>query len=55
MRISLGYPDRAAERELLPAPTGASMVEATARTLTPVDLQALQQNGCCRSMPPSRC
>src|SRR5215212_10117881 len=43
MRISLGYPDRAAEREL---PNGADrrgMVESLRSTLTPVDLQLLQQ------------
>ena len=43
MRISLGYPDRAAERELLAGADRRGMVEAMRNTLTPVDLQLLQQ------------
>jgi MoxR-like ATPase len=43
MRISLGYPDRAAERELLAGADRRGMVEAMRNTLTPVDLQMLQQ------------
>jgi MoxR-like ATPase len=44
MRISLGYPDRAAERELLAGADRRGMVESMKNTLTPVDLQLLQQN-----------
>jgi len=43
MRISLGYPDRAAERELLAGADRRGMVESMRSTLTPVDLQLLQQ------------
>lgn len=43
MRISLGYPDRAAERELLAGADRRGMVETMRSTLTPVDLQMLQQ------------
>ncbi len=43
MRISLGYPDRAAERELLNGADRRGMVESLRSTLTPADLQALQQ------------
>jgi MoxR-like ATPase len=43
MRISLGYPDRAAERELLNGADRRGMVDAMRSTLTPVDLQLLQQ------------
>ena len=43
MRISLGYPDRAAERELLGGADRRGMVEAMRNVLTPVDLQLLQQ------------
>ncbi|MGZ5194228.1 MAG: AAA family ATPase [Ramlibacter sp.] len=43
MRISLGYPDRNAERELLNGADRRGMVEAMRNTLTPVDLQLLQQ------------
>src|SRR3954453_16995839 len=42
MRISLGYPDRAAERELLNGADRRGMVDAMRSTLTPVDLQLLQ-------------
>jgi MoxR-like ATPase len=42
MRISLGYPDRAAERELLNGADRRGMVESMRSTLTPVDLQLLQ-------------
>jgi MoxR-like ATPase len=43
MRISLGYPDRAAERELLAGADRRGMVETMRNLLTPVDLQLLQQ------------
>jgi MoxR-like ATPase len=43
MRISLGYPDRAAERELLGGNDRREMVEALSNVLTPPELQALQQ------------
>ncbi|HEY8048179.1 MAG TPA: AAA family ATPase [Ramlibacter sp.] len=43
MRISLGYPDRAAERELLAGADRRGMVEAMRNVLTPVDLQMMQQ------------
>src|SRR3569832_388889 len=43
MRISLGYPDRAAERELLAGADRRGMVESMRNMLTPVDLQLLQQ------------
>ncbi len=43
MRISLGYPDRAAERELFSGADRRGMVDAMKNTLTPVDLQLLQQ------------
>jgi len=43
MRISLGYPDRAAERELLNGADRRGMVDSLRSTLTPVDLQLLQQ------------
>ena len=43
MRISLGYPDRAAERELLAGADRRGMVESMRNVLTPVDLQMLQQ------------
>jgi len=43
MRISLGYPDRNAERALLNGADRRGMVEAMRNTLTPVDLQLLQQ------------
>ena len=43
MRISLGYPDRAAERELLDGADRRGMVDAMRNLLTPVDLQSLQQ------------
>ena len=43
MRISLGYPDRAAERELLAGADRRGMVESMHGTLTPQDLHALQQ------------
>jgi MoxR-like ATPase len=42
MRISLGYPDRAAERELLTGSDRRDMVEALPGMLTPTDLHALQ-------------
>jgi MoxR-like ATPase len=43
MRISLGYPDRAAERELLTGSDRREMVEGLGNTLSPTELQALQQ------------
>jgi MoxR-like ATPase len=43
MRISLGYPDRAAERELLNGADRRGMVDAMRSTFTPVDLLQLQQ------------
>jgi MoxR-like ATPase len=43
MRISLGYPDRNAERELLNGADRRGMVDSMRNTLTPVDLQLLQQ------------
>jgi MoxR-like ATPase len=43
MRISLGYPDRAAERELLGGADRRGMVESMRNLMTPVDLQLLQQ------------
>ncbi len=43
MRISLGYPDRAAERELLNGADRRGMVDAMRGMLTPVELQSLQQ------------
>ena len=43
MRISLGYPDRAAERQLLTGSDRRDMVEALPSMLTPADLHSLQQ------------
>ncbi len=43
MRISLGYPDRAAERELLNGADRRLMVDSMRSLLTPADLQVLQQ------------
>ena len=43
MRISLGYPDRASERELLHGADRRGMVEAMRSTLSPLDLQSLQE------------
>ena len=43
MRISLGYPDRAAERELLRGSDRRDMVESMGAVLTPHDLLELQQ------------
>src|ERR1700712_5668399 len=43
MRISLGYPDRAAERELLNGADRRGMVESMSNRLTPDDLLSLQQ------------
>ncbi|MGH8821537.1 MAG: AAA family ATPase [Rhodoferax sp.] len=43
MRISLGYPDRAAERELLTGSDRHDMLEALSGMLTPADLHGLQQ------------
>ncbi|MCW5655353.1 MAG: AAA family ATPase, partial [Hydrogenophaga sp.] len=43
MRLSLGYPDRAAERELLRGQDRRDMLERLPAALTPADLQALQQ------------
>ena len=43
MRISLGYPDRAAERELLKGADRRDMVQSLRSALTPTDLLQLQQ------------
>ena len=43
MRISLGYPDRAAERELLAGHDRREVVNALPSLLTPLELQTLQQ------------
>jgi MoxR-like ATPase len=43
MRISLGYPDRAAERALYSGADRRDMVEALGNTLSPIELQVLQQ------------
>jgi MoxR-like ATPase len=43
MRISLGYPDRAAERALFSGADRRDMVEHLGNTLSPLELQALQQ------------
>ena len=43
MRISLGYPDRAAERELFNGADRRVMLEQMRSLVTPADLQALQQ------------
>jgi MoxR-like ATPase len=43
MRISLGYPDRAAERALFAGADRRDMVEELGNTLSPIELQAVQQ------------
>lgn len=43
MRISLGYPDRAAERELLKGRDRREMLENLEGTLSAIELQSLQQ------------
>jgi MoxR-like ATPase len=43
MRVSLGYPDRAAERELLNGADRRGMLEQMRAMLTPAELQAAQQ------------
>ena len=43
MRISLGYPDRAAERELLSGRDRRELLEQLPAALTPAELAALQQ------------
>jgi MoxR-like ATPase len=43
MRISLGYPDRAAERVLLTGNDRRDLVESMDRLMTPSDLQQLQE------------
>src|SRR3954464_1218283 len=43
MRISLGYPDRAAERTLFSGADRRDMVERLGNTLSPIELQSLQQ------------
>jgi MoxR-like ATPase len=43
MRISLGYPDRAAERALFSGADRRDMVEHLENTLSPIELQAVQQ------------
>jgi MoxR-like ATPase len=42
MRISLGYPDRAAERALFSGADRREMVEHLGNTLSPIELQVLQ-------------
>jgi MoxR-like ATPase len=42
MRISLGYPDRAAERTLLAGNDRRDLVDALPAVLTPADLKAVQ-------------
>ena len=43
MRISLGYPDRASERELLKGRDRREMMETMQSTLSAIELQSLQQ------------
>jgi MoxR-like ATPase len=43
MRISLGYPDRAAERALLAGADRREMVERLENTLSPIELQLVQE------------
>ena len=43
MRISLGYPDRSAERQLLAGVDRRDMVSGMASSLTPLDLEGLQR------------
>ncbi|HVZ45866.1 MAG TPA: MoxR family ATPase [Ramlibacter sp.] len=43
MRISLGYPDRKAERELYTGTDRRDMIGTLHNTLSPIELQALQQ------------
>jgi MoxR-like ATPase len=43
MRISLGYPDRAAERELFNGVDRRDMIEHLGHSLSPIELVALQQ------------
>ncbi|GAB3762679.1 AAA family ATPase [Ramlibacter monticola] len=43
MRISLGYPDRAAERALYSGADRRDMVEELGNTLSPIELQSMQQ------------
>src|SRR3954470_17585037 len=43
MRISLGYPDRAAERELLNGADRRALIDGLHNIMTPVDLQLMQQ------------
>jgi len=43
MRISLGYPDRAAERALYSGADRRDMLEHLGNTLSPIELQVLQQ------------
>ena len=47
MRISLGYPDRAAERGLLVGHDRREMVETMDKLMTPLDLHQLQQQVLC--------
>ena len=47
MRISLGYPDRAAERGLLVGHDRRDMVETMDKLMTPLDLHQLQQQVLC--------
>jgi MoxR-like ATPase len=43
MRISLGYPDRKAERDLYTGSDRREMIETLHNTLSPIELQSLQQ------------
>jgi MoxR-like ATPase len=43
MRISLGYPDRKAERELFTGTDRRDMIESLQNTLSPLELQVLQK------------
>jgi MoxR-like ATPase len=44
MRISLGYPDRAAERELLNGSDRRQIIESLPNVVAPAELQALQED-----------
>jgi MoxR-like ATPase len=43
MRISLGYPDRAAERALMTGEDRREMIDTLENSLSPIELQALQE------------
>jgi MoxR-like ATPase len=55
MRISLGYPDRTAERELLAGHDRRDMVDACPACSARDELQQLQRNWCRPFMPAPRC